>query len=105
MNNFLSKFAIGVAASVSLAGCVEDTGMTSPGMAGNSVEDQARVNCMNAVTRTTGSNETSIISSEFSQAGTRVVVGVGSNQAPWECIAYTDGTTTQPIRLTGMDFL
>ena len=105
MNSFLSKFAIGVAAAVSLAGCVEDIGMTSPGMAGSFVEDQARVNCMNAGTRTTGSNETSIISSEFSQAGTRVVVGVGSNQAPWECIAYTDGTTTQPIRLTGMGFL
>ena len=101
MRNALSASAILVA----LAGCVEDTGNAIPPMAGNSVEEDARVNCMAAVTRTTGNNETSIISSEFSEAGTRVVVGVGDNQAPWECVAYTDGTTTQPIRLTGMDFL
>ncbi len=101
----LSKLALGAGAVGLLSGCIEDTGSTSPRPAGNSVEQQARVNCMAAVTRETGNRETSIISSEFSEAGTRVVVGVGSNRAPWECVAYTDGSTTRPMSLTNEGFL
>ncbi len=101
----LSNLVIGAVAAGVLAGCVEDKGSTSPRPAGNSVEQQARVNCMAAVTRETGNRETSIISSEFSEAGTRVIVGVGSNRAPWECIAYTDGSTTRPTSLSNEGFL
>ncbi|MCC1494529.1 hypothetical protein [Cognatishimia sp. F0-27] len=105
MKNPKARLALSVMAAAALAGCVEDTGSTSPAMSVNAVEEQARVSCLAAVTRTTGNNETDIISSDVSEAGTRVVVGVGSIRAPWECIAYKDGSTTQPIRLTGMDFL
>lgn len=105
MTKVVLKFAIGAVAAGVLAGCVEDTGSAMPSAPGNSVEQQARVNCMAAVTSETGNNETSIISSEFSEAGTRVIVGVGSNQAPWECIAYTDGSTTRPMSLTNEGFL
>lgn len=101
----LSKLGIGAVAAGLLVGCVEDTGSTSPRPPGNSVEQQARVNCMVAVTRETGNRETSIISSEFSEAGTRVVVGVGTRRAPWECIAHTDGSTTRPMSLSNEGFL
>lgn len=33
------------------------------------------------------------MSSEFSEAGTLVKVGVGPDKAPWQCIAYQDGAT------------
>ena len=40
----MSKLALGAVAAGLLAGCIEDTGSTSPRPAGNSVEQQARVN-------------------------------------------------------------
>jgi hypothetical protein len=49
--------------------------------------------CRSAVSRETGNANVSILGSDFSEAGTRVVVGVGPQQAPWQCFAYSDGTT------------
>ena len=92
-----------------LTGC-ESSGTTTapPAMsaapvlapAGNSVEEAARQACLRAVMAETNNPTASVQSSDFSEAGTRVVVGVGPQNAPWECIAYSNGSTTRPMSLT-----
>ncbi|MGK7754638.1 MULTISPECIES: SH3 domain-containing protein [unclassified Roseovarius] len=62
--------------------------------------DAAGQACLRAVTEETGNAEVVVLSSSFSEAGTEVIVGVGSGQAPWQCIAYRDGSTTRPMSLT-----
>ena len=77
-----------------LSACVEDTGSVT---SSRTPADQA---CLTAVARTTGNSEVRLLSSEFSEAGTLVTVGVGPDAAPWECIAYSDGTTAGITSLT-----
>jgi len=89
------KFAAGAASIALLAGCVEDSG----GMASSAptAEDQA---CLRAVTAEANNPDVVLLSSSFSQAGTEVIVGVGPQRARWQCIAYSDGTTSRPMSLT-----
>ena len=70
-----------------LSACVEDTGSAT---SSRTPADQA---CLTAVAQTTGNSEVRLLSSEFSEAGTLVKVGVGPDAAPWQCIAYKDGAT------------
>ena len=93
MNTTL-KLASCVIFGTLLSACVEDTGSAtlSPTPA-----DQA---CLNAVAQSTGNSQVRLLSSEFSEAGTLVKVGVGPDEAPWECIAYRDGTTAGITSLT-----
>lgn len=88
------KLAAGVMFGALLSACVEDTGaaISSPTPA-----DQA---CLSAVAQTTGNSEVRVLSSEFSEAGTLVKVGVGPDAAPWQCIAYSDGATDAIMSLT-----
>jgi hypothetical protein len=90
----LVKLAIAAPLFGLLAACVEDTGSvsTTPGVA-----EQA---CLRAVTAEANNPEVVLLGSEFSQAGTNVTVGVGPQQARWQCIAYSDGTTSRPMSLT-----
>jgi len=60
---------------------------------GSDPEVAAQDACRSAVGRETGNPNTSILGSDFSEAGTRVIVGVGPQQAPWQCFAYSDGST------------
>lgn len=72
--------------ALALAGCeMEDDGGTSASTAmrtGSAADEQA---CLSAVARETG-NSVSVMSSEFSQANTIVMVGVGAQRAPWKCL-------------------
>lgn len=77
-----------------LSACIEDTGGTS---SMPSTEEQA---CLRDVTRTTNNPDVVLISSEFSQAGTQVIVGVGEQRARWSCIGYSDGTTADIFSMT-----
>jgi hypothetical protein len=90
----LLKLTIATSLLGLLAACVEETGSVSgtPGVA-----EQA---CLRAVTAEANNPDVVLLSSSFSQAGTEVIVGVGPQQARWQCIAYSDGTTTRPISLT-----
>lgn len=83
-----------------MAGCTETTGGGSAIPAGNSAEEAARQACLSAVRAETNNPQVAVGSSEFSEAGTRVIVAVGPQQAAWECIAYRDGSTTRPVSLT-----
>lgn len=60
---------------------------------GTDPEVAAQDACREAVRRETGNSNVSILGSEFSEAATRVVIGVGAQQAPWQCFAYRDGST------------
>ena len=97
------KATIGAAllsALVALVGCetADSSGTAAP--AGNSAEAAARQACLAAVKKETGNPQASVSSSEFSEAGTKVIVAVGQQQAAWECIAYKDGSTSRPMSLT-----
>ncbi|AXI46640.1 hypothetical protein C1J03_11785 [Sulfitobacter sp. SK012] len=92
--NITLKLASGVILGTLLTACVEDTATVA---STPSPADQA---CLAAVAETTGNTEVQLMSSEFSEAGTLVKVGVGPDAAPWQCIAYADGTTDGITSLT-----
>ena len=83
-----------VLAGAILAGCDD----VAPA-AGNDPEAQARAVCVRDVRATTGNPEVSVLSSEFSQAGTRVLLRVGP-EGTWQCDAYLNGTTANIMSLT-----
>ena len=85
-----------------LSACVEDTGSAtlSPTPSATLSPTPADRACLNAVAQSTGNSQVRLLSSEFSEAGTLVKVGVGPDAAPWECIAYSDGTTDGIMSLT-----
>jgi len=60
-------------------------------------EEQA---CLQAVTAETNNADVVLLGSSFSEAGTEVMVGVGAQRAPWQCIAYRDGSTSRPMSMT-----
>jgi hypothetical protein len=66
-----------------------------PNAAGGGADPEvaAQDACRRAVRQETGNPNVSILGSEFSEAGTRVIIGVGPQQAAWECFAYRDGST------------
>lgn len=97
-------FAIGLAAS----GCSETT---SGGMAatpepaaapqaamrtGSPVDEGA---CLSAVAQQTQNGDVTVISSEFSQANTLVIVGVGPQRAQWRCLV-SGGIVAETMSLT-----
>jgi hypothetical protein len=72
-----------------VAGCVEE-GTTSA----SGVPSRAAQACLQAVTAQTNNPDVVLLQDgTFSEAGTRVLVGVGESRAPWECFAYSDGST------------
>lgn len=72
-----------------LAAC-DDGGSTSAEAAGPTPAEQV---CLRDVTTATNNPEVVLLGSQGSEAGTLVQVGVGPDRAPWQCIAYSDGTT------------
>ena len=93
------KTAASFLAVLALSACVEDTGSSSGGSS-SSMPTEAEQACLRDVTRTTNNGDVVLLSSEFSQAGTQVIVGVGPQRARWSCIAYSDGTTAGITSLT-----
>lgn len=88
MKSPLTIAAIGLS-TLLLAAC-DDGGTTTSSDTTPTAAQQA---CLAAVSNETNNGDVSVISSEFSEAGTFVTVGVGETRAPWRCIAYADGTT------------
>jgi hypothetical protein len=66
------------------------------------VSNAARQACLSAVSRQTNERNVSILSSEFSEANSAVMVGVGANRAPWRCLVSNDGSV-QEVSFTGDD--
>ena len=80
----------------------DDGATTSVASATPTAAEQA---CLRDVTATTNNPDVALLGSEFSEAGTLVRVGVGPDRAPWQCIAYSDGTTDGIMSLTDEGFL
>ena len=73
----------------------------SGAMAGSSDVSDAAINaCLAAVTKETNESDVATLSTEFSEANSMVMVGVGAQRAPWKCLVSNDGTV-QEISFTG----
>ncbi|QJF50253.1 hypothetical protein [Roseobacter ponti] len=90
------SIAATLGAVTALAGCVEDTGSVATTTAPTTAEQA----CLRDVTATTNNPDVVLLGSEFSEAGTLVRVGVGPGRAPWQCIAYSNGSTAGIESLT-----
>jgi hypothetical protein len=78
-----------------LAGCVDDGSMAG----GSDVPLSDVEVCEAAVTRETGNRQVRSLRTEVSEADTAVVVGVGPNAAPWQCLV-NDGIMAGVLSLT-----
>lgn len=84
-----------------VAACVEETASS-----GSGTPSRAAQACLQAVSNETNNGNVAVLQdSGFSEAGTRIVVGVGDQRAPWECFYYTDGSTGGIMSLTDEGFL
>ena len=92
--NIAIKLSSGLLFGTLLTACVEDTGSAT------SSPNRANQDCLAAVAQTTGNSEVRILSSEPREANILVIVGVGPDEAPWQCITYGDGTTEGIMSLT-----
>lgn len=87
----LQRVAALAALAAGLAGCNQTTqsentsmpGSTAAAMRTGSPQDEQA--CIAAVAQQTN-NTVTVLSSEFSEANTLVMVGVGPNRAPWRCL-------------------
>jgi len=87
---------VAIGAATALSACMDDSG----GAATSAAPTAAEQACLRDVTATTNNPDVVLLGSEFSEAGTLVRVGVGPDRAPWQCIAYTDGSTAGIESLT-----
>ena len=92
----MKKVFLAFPALALLAACDEPTASSGTSAAPTAAEQA----CLRDVTATTNNPDVVLLGSEFSEAGTLVRVGVGSDRAPWQCIAYSDGTTDGIMSLT-----
>ncbi|WP_171236991.1 hypothetical protein [Ruegeria sp. HKCCA6837] len=90
----ISKHTAVLLGALTVAAC-EDTGSSTE----STDLTPAQQACLRDVANTTNNSQVVVLSSEFSEAGTQVTVGVGEDRAPWNCIAYSDGATA------GIEFL
>ncbi len=84
------KLLVTLPALALLAACDEGSSGSNTTASAPTAAEQA---CLRDVTATTNNPDVVLLGSEFSEAGTFVRVGVGPDRAPWQCIAYSDGTT------------
>ncbi|MVA98366.1 hypothetical protein GN330_14040 [Nitratireductor sp. CAU 1489] len=87
-----SSHAVMLAAVAAIAGCTQTAPPDDqPALRSGSAEDERA--CLAAVAGQTG-NTVSVLSSEFSEAATLVMVGVGPDRAPWRCL-ISGGVVTE----------
>ena len=72
---------------------------TKPAAAADDTETVTNNACLAAVKKETGESKVSILSNEFSEANTLVMVGVGANDAPWKCLVSNDGRNPELMYL------
>lgn len=82
--------------SVLLAGCVEGVGTAS---SSSDVPISDVDACEAAVARDTGNSQVRTLRTEYSEANNAVIVGVGPNAAPWQCLVK-DGKVGGIMSLT-----
>jgi hypothetical protein len=92
----------------SLAACagVETPSSGTPNPA-NAEVARAEQACLRDVRATTGASQAKVLSSTYSEAGTKVTVGISepAESHPWQCIGYRDGTTSEIMSLVDEGYL
>ena len=84
------------------ASAADDGGGAMAGSQSSSdVSDAAMQACLSAVSSQT-EGDVAVLSSEFSEANSLVMVGVGADRAPWRCLVSNDGTV-QEIYFAGSE--
>lgn len=58
--------------------------------------------CLDRMRRETGVRDLEVLSSEFSQANSMVMIGVGPSRAPWRCLVSNDGVVAE-VSFAGRD--
>lgn len=69
---------------------------------GSEVSQVAIDACLAAVKAQTSEADLAVLSTEFSEANSLVMVGVGANRAPWKCLVSNDGQV-QEASFTGSE--
>lgn len=59
------------------------------------VTDAATDACLAAVKEQTGESDVAVLSTEFSEANSLVMVSVGAQRAPWKCLVSNDGQVAE----------
>lgn len=89
------KITAGLVALAALAGCMESGG------AAVATLSPAEQTCLDAVRSETNNPEAVVGSAQQIAGGTRVIVAVGPQQAPWQCDVGNDGALmSRPMSLT-----
>lgn len=78
-----------------LSGCVEDTYVET----GSDVPLSDVDACEAAVMQETGNPQVRTLRTQFSEANNSVIVGVGPNAAPWQCL-ISDGVVAGVMSMT-----
>lgn len=79
--------------------CKNQSGQQSAARGAPSKQEQA---CLAAVSRESNNGEVTVLNSEFSQANTLVMIGVGSQRAPWRCLVSNSGVV-QEVMFAGSE--
>jgi hypothetical protein len=83
--------------TVALAACTANTTTgTDVSRSMPSIQEQA---CLAAVSNETSNGDVTVLSSEFSEANTVVMIGVGDNRAPWRCLVSNDGVVAEVMSM------
>jgi len=77
-------------------------GAMAGSQASSDVSDAAQQACLKAVTDETKESNVSVMSAEFSEANSLVMVAVGPDSAPWRCLVSNDGAV-QEVSFAGSE--
>lgn len=91
----MTMAAVAVAA-LGLAAC-DDTMTDTPQASMPTTQEQA---CLAAVSNETNNGDVTVLSSEFSEANTLVMIGVGADRAPWRCLVSNDGVVAEVMSMS-----
>ena len=70
---------------------VEPAQSEAPAVTSSSVSQAAIDACLKAVKAQTNESDLEVMSTEFSEANSLVMIGVGPQRAPWKCLVSNDG--------------
>lgn len=92
-----SKTAFALLALVAAAGCTTEAAETVVAQSTPSIQEQA---CLAAVSNQTANGDVAVLSNEYSEANSVVMIGVGPDRAPWRCLVSNDGVVAEVISMT-----
>jgi hypothetical protein len=92
-----SGTAFALLAVAAAAACTMDTAETVVARSTPSIQEQA---CLAAVSNQTANGDVAVLSNEYSEANSVVMIGVGPDRAPWRCLVSNDGVVAEVMSMT-----